>query len=93
MPRRPPLPYVLAAEVKETKRALEARGSYKPLSSKRGTRSRVDIYGYTGSKTILSATVLNHLAKVDDGLILSFFFDFNDTAKQTLDSILRSLAF
>ncbi|KAJ6165431.1 Pfs NACHT and ankyrin domain protein [Penicillium canescens] len=88
MPRRPPLPYVLAAEVKETKRALEARGSYKPLSSKRGTRSRVDIYGYTGS-----ATVLNHLAKVDDGLILSFFFDFNDTAKQTLDSILRSLAF
>jgi hypothetical protein len=37
--------------------------------------------------------VLGHLAKRNDGLILSFFFDFSDTTKQTLDSMLRSLAF
>jgi hypothetical protein len=37
--------------------------------------------------------VLDHLAKWNDGLILSFFFDFNDVAKQTLEGMLRSLAF
>ncbi|GLI82219.1 hypothetical protein PoHVEF18_010644 [Penicillium ochrochloron] len=37
--------------------------------------------------------MLDHLAKADDGLILSFFFDFSDTTKQTLDGMLRSLIF
>lgn len=37
--------------------------------------------------------MLDHLAKGNDGLILSFFFDFNDVAKQTLEGMLRSLAF
>jgi hypothetical protein len=37
--------------------------------------------------------VLDHLTKRNDGLILSFFFDFSDTTKQTLDGMLRSLAF
>jgi hypothetical protein len=36
--------------------------------------------------------VLDHLAKGNDHLILSFFFDFSDTTKQTLDGMLRSLA-
>ncbi|KAK4220622.1 hypothetical protein QBC38DRAFT_525549, partial [Podospora fimiseda] len=44
-------------------------------------------------KTILSATVLDHLAKREDRIVLSFFFDFSDTTKQTLDGMLRSLAF
>jgi hypothetical protein len=38
-------------------------------------------------------TVLDHLAIGNDRLILSFFFDFSDTTKQTLDGMLRSLAF
>jgi hypothetical protein len=37
--------------------------------------------------------VLDHLAKGNDRRILSFFFDFSDTTKQTLDGMLRSLAF
>ena len=37
--------------------------------------------------------MLDHLANGNDGLILSFFFDFNDIAKQTLEGMLRSLAF
>lgn len=36
--------------------------------------------------------MLDHLAKGNDRLILSFFFDFSDTTKQTLDGMLRSLA-
>jgi hypothetical protein len=37
--------------------------------------------------------VLDHLTKGNDRLILSFFFDFSDTTRQTLDGMLRSLAF
>jgi hypothetical protein len=37
--------------------------------------------------------VLDYLARRADSLILSFFFDFNDIAKQTLEGMLRSLAF
>lgn len=37
--------------------------------------------------------MLDHLAKGNDRLILSFFFDFSNTAKQTVDSMLRSLTF
>jgi hypothetical protein len=37
--------------------------------------------------------VLDYLARANDGLILSFFFDFGDTTKQTFDGMLRSLAF
>ncbi|KAK4220523.1 hypothetical protein QBC38DRAFT_540511 [Podospora fimiseda] len=59
-----------------------------------GSRRHLWLNGLAGcGKTILSATVLDHLAKRDNGLILSFFFDFSDTTKQTLDGMLRSLAF
>ncbi|KAK4220461.1 hypothetical protein QBC38DRAFT_207355, partial [Podospora fimiseda] len=59
-----------------------------------GSRRHLWLNGLAGcGKTILSATVLDHLAKRDDRLILSFFFDFSDTTKQTLDGMLRSLAF
>lgn len=52
------------------------------------------LHGLAGSgKTVLSSTVLDYLAKGNDRLILSFFFDFSDTKKQTLDGMLRSLAF
>lgn len=60
------------------------------------SRSRRHLWlnGLAGcGKTVLSATVLDYLAKGNDCLILSFFFDFSDTTKQTLDGILRSLAF
>ncbi|KAI8665751.1 NACHT domain-containing protein [Fusarium sp. Ph1] len=59
-----------------------------------GSRRYLWLYGLAGcGKTVLSATMLDHLAKGSDRLILSFFFDFSDTAKQTLDGMLRSLAF
>ncbi|CAG8898173.1 unnamed protein product [Penicillium egyptiacum] len=57
-------------------------------------RRHLWLHGLAGcGKTVLSATVLDHLAKGNDGLTLSFFFDFSDTTKQTLDGMLRSLAF
>ncbi|KAK4198015.1 Pfs, NACHT and ankyrin domain protein [Triangularia verruculosa] len=59
-----------------------------------GSRRHLWLNGLAGcGKTVLSATVLDHLAKGDDRFILSFFFDFSDTTKQTLDGMLRSLAF
>lgn len=58
------------------------------------SRRHLWLNGLSGcGKTVLSATVLDHLAKGNDGLILSFFFDFVETAKQTVDSMLRLLAF
>ncbi|KAJ5504613.1 NACHT nucleoside triphosphatase [Penicillium fimorum] len=59
-----------------------------------GSRRQLWLHGLAGcGKSVLSTTVLDHLANGNDGLILSFFFDFNDVAKQTLEGMLRSLAF
>lgn len=59
-----------------------------------GSCRQLWLHGLAGcGKTVLSTTVLDHLAKRDDNLILSFFFDFSDVAKQTLEGMLRSLAF
>ncbi|CEJ82926.1 Putative Pfs, NACHT and Ankyrin domain protein [[Torrubiella] hemipterigena] len=59
-----------------------------------GSRRHLWLQGLAGSgKTVLSTTVLDHLGKGDERLILSFFFDFSDTTKQTLDCMLRSIAF
>ncbi|KAH6617510.1 hypothetical protein F5144DRAFT_541691, partial [Chaetomium tenue] len=59
-----------------------------------GSRRYLWLHGLAGcGKTVLSATVLDHLAKGNDRRILSFFFDFSDTAKQTVGAMLRSLAF
>jgi hypothetical protein len=63
-------------------------------SWKTGSSQNLWLHGLAGcGKTILSTTVLDFLAKKEDGLILCFFFDFGDTTKQTLDGMLRSLAF
>ena len=52
------------------------------------------LYGLAGcGKTVLSATILEYLEGENNGLTLSFCFDFSDTTKQTLDGMLRSLAF
>ena len=59
-----------------------------------GWRQHVWLNGLAGcGKTVLSTTVLDHLALGNDALVLSFFFDFNDMTKQSLDGLLRSLAF
>jgi hypothetical protein len=59
-----------------------------------GSPRHLWLHGLVGcGKTVLSATVLDYLAKANDRLVLSFFFDFSDTTKQTLDGMLRSLAF
>ncbi|KAK0721573.1 Pfs, NACHT and ankyrin domain protein [Lasiosphaeria miniovina] len=59
-----------------------------------GSRRHIWLYGLAGcGKTVLSATVLDHLAQEKDHFVLSFFFDFSDTKKQTVDGMLRSLAF
>lgn len=59
-----------------------------------GLRRHLWLNGLAGcGKTVLSATVLEHLTKGNDRLVLSFFFDFSNTTKQTLDGMLRSVAF
>lgn len=59
-----------------------------------GSRRHLWLKGLAGcGKTVLSATILDHLEKRKDCLILSFFFDFRDMGKQTIDGMLRSLAF
>lgn len=59
-----------------------------------GSRRHIWLHGLAGcGKTILTTTVLDYLAKGNDGPILNFFFDFSDTKKQTYESMLRSFAF
>jgi hypothetical protein len=59
-----------------------------------GSRRYLWLHGLAGcGKTVLSATVLDHLAKGSGRLILSFFFDFGDKVKKTVDGMLRSLVF
>ncbi len=58
------------------------------------SRRHLWLRGLAGcGKTVLSATVLDHLTEKSNGLVLSFFFDFGDITKQTVDYMLRSLAF
>ncbi|KAF9874739.1 ankyrin repeat protein [Colletotrichum karsti] len=59
-----------------------------------GPRRYSWLHGLAGcGKTVLSTTILDHLASDEDRVVLSFFFDFSDTRKQNLDGMLRSLAF
>lgn len=61
---------------------------------KLGSRRHLWLYGMPGcGKTILSATIFDHLAQLDDCVVLTFFFDFTDTKKQKVSDMLRSLAF
>lgn len=63
-------------------------------SWKAGKRRHIWLWGLAGcGKTVLSTTLLDYLGKDQDRLVLSFFFDFSDTTKQTVDGMLRSLAF
>ncbi|KAF4847210.1 hypothetical protein CGCSCA2_v012820 [Colletotrichum siamense] len=58
-----------------------------------GTHKHLWLHGMAGcGKTVLSTTILDYLAKDSSLVILSFFFDFSDTMKQTKDGMLRSLA-
>ncbi|KAF3004786.1 hypothetical protein E8E13_002498 [Curvularia kusanoi] len=63
---------------------------------KRESASQLWLYGIPGSgKTILSSAVIEHLlefSQADTRLATAYFyFDFSDTYKQSLDSMLRSL--
>ncbi|KAJ4177440.1 hypothetical protein NW767_015118 [Fusarium falciforme] len=61
---------------------------------KLGSRRHLWLYGLAGcGKTVLSTTILDTLLQTDTRTTLVFFFDFNDPRKQTLESLLRSLAF
>jgi hypothetical protein len=61
---------------------------------KKQSNSFLWLYGIPGcGKTILSSTIIQCLKTVttETQALLYFFFDFNDTNKQTLESMLRSL--
>ncbi|KAH7007957.1 uncharacterized protein B0I36DRAFT_378693 [Microdochium trichocladiopsis] len=61
---------------------------------KHGSHRHLWLHGLAGcDKTVLSATIVDHLRKMDDCVTLEFYFDFNDTAKQKMDGVLRSLLF
>ncbi|KAL2802448.1 hypothetical protein BJX63DRAFT_437864 [Aspergillus granulosus] len=49
------------------------------------------LYGIPGcGKTILSSTIIQYLASTPSSPLLYFYFGFNDTSKQTLESMVRS---
>ncbi|KAE8371840.1 Pfs, NACHT and ankyrin domain protein [Aspergillus bertholletiae] len=61
---------------------------------KTGTRQHLWLHGIPGcGKTVLSATIINHLNQQlnSSHVILDFFFDFTDQNKQSLDNLVRSL--
>jgi predicted ATPase len=55
--------------------------------------SFVWLHGIPGcGKTILSSTIINYLEKTyPEQILLYFYFDFNDSSKQTLENVVRSL--
>lgn len=58
-----------------------------------GVYQHLWLHGIPGcGKTVLSAMVVDHLAKENNHVILSFFFDFNERTKQTKSGLLRSIA-
>lgn len=62
---------------------------------KSGIRQNLWLHGIPGcGKTILSATIINHLNQQLESsrVVLHFFFDFTDTNKQSLDQLVHSLA-
>ncbi|KAK4124499.1 hypothetical protein N657DRAFT_671458 [Parathielavia appendiculata] len=67
--------------------------AYVPVAEVQKTKRALEVLQLGCDKTVLNVTVLVHLAKGNDRLILSFLFDFSYTTKQTLDGMLRSLAF
>ncbi|KXJ86460.1 hypothetical protein Micbo1qcDRAFT_219483 [Microdochium bolleyi] len=94
---RPPDPSTNANHARELRQ--EGTGAWllqHPVfqSWKAGTRQHVWLHGLAGcGKTVLSTTLLDHLEKGKDRVVLSFFFDFSDASKQTVNGMLRSLAF
>ncbi|SPO06915.1 uncharacterized protein DNG_09609 [Cephalotrichum gorgonifer] len=61
---------------------------------KAGRRPHLWLHALAGcGKTVLTATILENLEQSGTHTTLAFFFDFSDVRKQTLDSLLRSLAF
>jgi Cdc6-like AAA superfamily ATPase len=64
-------------------------------SFREGQTSFLWLYGIPGcGKTILSASIIEELEQESlsqSPMLLYFYFDFNDSRKQTLDNVLRSL--
>lgn len=61
---------------------------------KSGANRYLWLHGIPGcGKTVLSATIIEHLKQQRDSshVVLDFFFDFTDTDKQTHDKLVRSL--
>ncbi|KAG8352811.1 hypothetical protein FVEN_g9195 [Fusarium venenatum] len=59
-----------------------------------GPNRHLWLHGFAGcGKTVLSTTILDYLTGTYRGLLLRFYFDFSDGRKQTMDCMLRSLAF
>jgi Cdc6-like AAA superfamily ATPase len=61
---------------------------------KKQSRSFFWLHGIPGcGKTVLSSTIIEHLKSTTTSsqVLLYFYFDFNDTKKQSLESMLRSL--
>lgn len=61
---------------------------------KAGSRKHLWLHGLAGcGKTVLSSQILDDLRTIDGVITLVHYFDFNDAEKQSLDGLLRSLAF
>ncbi|KAK2798302.1 hypothetical protein FQN50_008858 [Emmonsiellopsis sp. PD_5] len=60
---------------------------------KSGSRQCLWLHGIPGcGKTVLSSTIIDHLNQESTGfVVLTFFFDFNDSEKQSLENLVRSL--
>ncbi|KAG5750696.1 hypothetical protein H9Q70_006664 [Fusarium xylarioides] len=61
---------------------------------KAGSRMHLWLHGLAGcGKTVLSSQILDDLSTMNGIITLVHYFDFNDVEKQSLDGLLRSLAF
>ncbi|CVK94712.1 uncharacterized protein FPRN_10066 [Fusarium proliferatum] len=64
------------------------------MEFKAGSRKHLWLHGLAGcGKTVLSSQILDDLSAMDGIITLVHYFDFNDVEKQSLDGLLRSLAF
>ncbi|KAF5661645.1 hypothetical protein FCIRC_11765 [Fusarium circinatum] len=61
---------------------------------KAGLRQHLWLYGWAGcGKTVLSSRIFDDLKDTSCTVTLTHYFDFNDAEKQSLNGLLRSLAF
>ncbi|CAH0002529.1 unnamed protein product [Clonostachys byssicola] len=91
-PPDPSVNFNKAIELRQAGSGLWLLQDSRYLSCKNRENSLLWLHGIPGcGKTVLSTTIIQDLE--EEEMILYFYFDFNDTRKQTFENMIRSLCY